>query len=261
MLERLKQSAKWRLAHAHWFQSLVQAPWVPSFEPYVKTLDIRGIGGRFLFATPQAKAWYDPLKPYAKLEYEWVIENVPLKGQKILDAGAHHGQYSVVFALAAAPPAQLVAVDPYPMNCALTELNLLLNGVNATIEECAVAATNGEVHFERQSNGQIIAEGGFIVPARTLDSLLPDADVIKLDVEGAEYSILPAAIDSLPSAHTWIVEIHPIGNPHPDQLITLFQERGYEVFYVNRDSNVVEPYRLNTDWKIHSTVFARRSQR
>lgn len=229
------------------------------FEPYMKDLDIKGINGRFFFATPQAKEWYDPIKPYAKLEYEWVIQNVPLNKMKIIDGGAHHGQYSVFFALAANPPSKLVPIDPYPMNCALTEINLSINRCEADIQQCAISESQGEVHFDHQSNGRILTEGGMLVNARTLDSILPDADVVKLDVEGAEYRIIPAAVDKMSCVHTWIVEVHPLGNPHPDEIIRCFLDRGFKIYYLNRARNMVEPYCLNTEWRIHSTIFALRS--
>lgn len=229
------------------------------FEPYIKDLHIHGINGRFFFATHQAKEWYDPIKPYAKLEYEWVIQNVPLNKMKIIDGGAHHGQYSVLFALAANPPSKLVSVDPYPMNCVLTEINLAINHCVVDVQQCAISDSPGEVHFAQQSNGRILAEGGMIVEARTLDNILPDADVVKLDIEGAEYTIIPTSIDKMSSVHTWIVEVHPIGNPHPDQIIKGFLDRDFKVLFVNRNKNTIEPYCLGSDWPIHSTIFALRS--
>jgi FkbM family methyltransferase len=215
------------------------------FEPYVMDLDVEGIRGRFFIGTPQAEEWYDPIKPYAKLEYEWVIKNVLLRGQKIVDVGAHHGHYALVFNLGSDRSAQVTAVDPYPMNCTFVELNLRLNECPVQIEQCAVTAEEGMVHFARESNGRIIPDGGILVEGRTLDSILPDAEVVKLDVEGEEYHIIPQAIDRLPSVHTWIVEIHPYDNPHPDQIVDLFLSRGYEVLHLSREQMRVEPYRMD----------------
>ena len=227
-----------------------------SFQPYSKPLNIKGIEAKFFFGTEQAQEWYDPLKSYAKLEYEWVLQNIPLKNQKIIDAGAHHGQYSVVFCLGAMNTCTLVSVDPNPMNCLLTEINLLRNEAKAHIEQCAVAASSGVVHFAEESNGRIIQHGGLLVKAKTLLQILPDANIVKLDVEGAEYEIVPEAIDKLTKVHTWIIEFHPQGNPHPDTIIKEFLQLDYKVAYINRDTNRVEPYKLATIWNIHSTIFA-----
>jgi len=263
MINNLKSYIKEQIAHTDWFCAEIQAAKVQAirdaaFEPYEKQLDIKGINAKFLFATPQAREWYDPIKPYAKLEYEWVVNHVPLREQKVIDVGAHHGQYSIVFALAASRECDLVSVDPYPMNCLLTEANLLLNGIKAQIVQCAVADKDGQVFFEKQSNGRIITDGGMLVNSRTIHSLLPNADVVKLDVEGAEYIILPDALETLRSVHTWIIEIHPIGNPHPNELIDLLLAKDYNVLYVNRQKNVVEPYDFDTEWNVHSTIFAQK---
>jgi len=233
---------------------------VAFFEPYVMDLDIEGVPGRFFIGTLQAAEWYDPIKPYAKLEYEWVIQNVPLRDQKIIDIGAHHGHYALVFNIGSDRSAHVVAVDPYPMNCTLVELNLLLNGCPVEIQQCAVAARDGEVHFSRESNGRIIPDGGIVVAARTLDSILPGVNVVKLDVEGEEFNIIPQAIDRLESVHTWIVEIHPYNNPHPDELVNIFLSRRYEVLHLNRDPMRIEPYRMGMDWEVHATIIARREK-
>ena len=84
MLRRLKSFVQSRIARTGWYQSQLRSAVESGFEPYVGSLDIEGISGRFFYATPQAKEWYDPIKPYAKLEYEWVIDNVSLEGQMYL---------------------------------------------------------------------------------------------------------------------------------------------------------------------------------
>ncbi len=55
------------------------------FEPYIKELPVEGCPCRFLYATFQAQEWYDPMKPYAKAEYDWVVKNVDLKNQIIIE--------------------------------------------------------------------------------------------------------------------------------------------------------------------------------
>jgi len=228
------------------------------FEPYTTSLDIKGIDAKFFIATAQAKKWYDPLKLYATVEFEWVLQNISLENQTIVDGGAHHGAYSVLFALGSNKSCKLVAVDPYPSNCELIEKNLSLNGATARIEQCAIHNKNAMVHFMDRSNGQITEKGGILVAAHTLRQLAPDAEIVKLDIEGAEYWVIPETIDALNRAHTWIIEIHPAGRVHPDKLIKLFLKRGYEIMYVNHAKNCVEPCRLSMPWKSHSTIFARR---
>jgi hypothetical protein len=87
---------------------------------------------------------------------------------------------------------------------------------------------------------------------------MPDATIIKLDIEGAEFSVLPAQIDEMKSVHTWIVEVHTRNND-PPRLMKLFYNRGYQLYWVNRNTATVEPYKLGTDFNCHhTTIFALR---
>ncbi|MFQ5447049.1 MAG: FkbM family methyltransferase [Saprospiraceae bacterium] len=229
------------------------------FQPYKKKLEIKGIDAQFFYGTQQAQEWYDPLKPYALLEYEWVLQNIALEGENIADCGAHHGQYSVVFGAGAKNKGQLLAVDPMPMNCVLTEVNLLLNGLDGRIEQCAVTTKEGGIRFSNQSNGFISDRGSMVVPGKKLSTLMPDATVVKLDIEGHEFAMLPQALEELKSVHSWIIEVHPAAGRNPDELAGWLVEKGFTLNWVNREKNVVEPYQPGTRWHIHSTIFATKS--
>lgn len=239
--------------------SLLQStPANVEFEPYIKELPIDGCSCRFFYATPQAREWYDPLKPYAKAEYDWVVKNIDMKNQIIIDGGAHHGQYSVVFAVASANTSEVISVDPVASNCAIIEANMALNGAKAKIEQYAISDSDGYILFSPESNGHIVQEGGRSLPAKRLSAISKDATIVKLDVEGAEFSILPKAIDEMSAVHTWILEIHPDDTNDPAVLIELLKKSGFDLLWVNRETSKVEPYPEGADWESHNTVFALR---
>jgi FkbM family methyltransferase len=242
-----------KLYNSSYLQQLISTT---TFAPYIKELSVAGKHFRFFFATPEARAWYDPMKPYAALEYEWVLNNIDLKHQKIIDAGAHHGQYSVIFALGTQNSSQVVAVDPFPSNCSIIEANMAINHVEAQIVQCAVSDSNGYVLFANRSNGRIVTDNGVRVPSKRLATILPNATIIKLDIEGAEFSVLPDQIDDMSSCHTWIVEVHPGANQAPEVLIDAFKTRGFSVFWVNRHNLIVEDYPVLPNWDTHTTIFA-----
>jgi FkbM family methyltransferase len=229
------------------------------FKPYIKPLEIEGCPIRFFYGTAQAADWYDPLQPHTRLEFEWLVDHLAGRHERIIDAGAYHGLYTLVLAKAAAPNSEVVAIDPIPSNCALIEVNLALNQLHARIEECAISDRDGEVSFASGSCGRIVPQGGTVRPARRLETLLPDATVVKLDVEGAEFAIFPAQIDLLPKAHTWIVEIHPGARRDPQMILDAFTSRGFELRWLDRANRRVETYPKDAPWHSRTSLIALRA--
>jgi FkbM family methyltransferase len=228
------------------------------FKPYIAALAIEGCPLRFFYGTPQAAEWYDPLQPHTRIELEWLARHVAGRREKIVDAGAYHGLYTLVLAKAADPTSEVVAVDPVPSNGALIEVNLALNGLHARIEACAISDRDGEVSFAPGSCGRIVARGA-VLAARRLEAVLPDATVVKLDIEGTEFALFPGQIDLLPTAHTWIVEIHPGKRRDPRVILNAFTDRGFELWWVDRATRQVAPYPGDAPWSSRTSLIALRS--
>jgi FkbM family methyltransferase len=228
---------------------------VLEFKPYVKPLPLGGCPIRFFYATPQAASWYDPLKDKNRRELEWLLENIELEGQKIIDAGAYHGLYATAFAKAAGERGEVVAVDPVPSNQAVIEVNLAINGLRGRIEDCVVSNADGEVGFSSDSCGHIVERGGIRRRSRRLRSILPDATIVKLDIEGAEFEVVPAQIDELPAARVWIVEIHPARGRDPALVLDAFRMRPFDLRWGHPASGRVEPY-AGEPWTARTTLIA-----
>ena len=228
---------------------------VLDFQPYIGALEIAGCPIRFFYATAQAASWYDPLKEKNRRELEWLVANIDLEGQKIIDAGAYHGLYATIFAKAAGDLGEVVAVDPVSSNQAVIEVNLAINGLRGRIESCVVSNTEGEVRFSPASCGHIINRGGISRPSRRLRSIMPEATVVKLDIEGAEFEVVPAQIDELPAARIWIVEIHPGRGRDPNLILGAFRERAFDLWWGHPVSGQMERY-AGELWTTRSTLVA-----
>lgn len=230
------------------------------FKPYVKEDSINDLKFRFFYGTPLAKEWYDPIPLAAKIEFEWVLSNIELNNQVIIDCGAHYGIYSVFFAIASLS-SEVISVDPIDINLLITEINMRLNDKEPNLCKCVVANIDGNVNFEDVSNGRIVPSDlklfkGVVKPSMRLPSIRKDATIVKLDIEGAEYEILPSQIDEMTQVNSWIVEVHKTkGNPQ--ELVDLFIDRGYIVYWFNWNNNSIELYKRDSNWINHyTTIFA-----
>lgn len=209
-------------------------------------------GLKFNIGTQEAKDWYDPMKPYTQLEYEWVLKNLNLDNKFILDCGAHHGHYSILFAKFGF----VVAVEPFYHNVMMIERNVIINHLekHCDIHYGAVARDVGMRSFVYASNGRLSDGLETFVECKTMRQIAPNAQVAKIDIEGGEFEILPEQVDTLPECEVWIVEIHP---QYGDPEIIAGGFKDYELFKVNREKMIVEPYQ-HDEWKTHATLIARR---
>lgn len=208
--------------------------WRLSFQPHIVDARVAAAHFRFFVATRQAAAWYAPPRAHALVEYEWILEHVALGGRQVVDVGAHHGYYSMLLAAARPAPRSVTAVEPLPSNCAILEVNAALNGVPLRIVQAAVTNRGSSVRVLPRGNSRLSATSSLVVEGRSLRSVAAGADIVKMDIEGAEFEVLPSDLVALPSVTTWIVEVHvPYGDPAI--LFALFEERGFAAHFLDKE--------------------------
>jgi FkbM family methyltransferase len=134
-------------------------------------------------------------------EYEREGIQLPDFSGVVVDAGAHVGLFTL---LASAHARQVVAIEAHPDNYELLEDSIEGNQRgNVVAQHSALWSTNGTTSFVEgpaTSAGSVLGEGGrrISVPSVTLDSVIASTgpvDLLKLDVEGAEFDVLDSASD------------------------------------------------------------------
>jgi FkbM family methyltransferase len=138
-----------------------------------------------------------------------ILRNLVKPGMTCYDIGAHVGYYTLLLAQQVAPSGCVIAFEPSPSVFARLQRNIALNSlkIHARIELLPIAvgdkegyrpffkggstATGRLVHFPHGVNETDL----FQVECRTLDALvlgqiLPLPDLLKIDVEWAEYLVL-----------------------------------------------------------------------
>jgi len=149
----------------------------------------------------------------------WIDEVYRLPGlstaRSLLDLGANIGLASVWFARRYGCD-RLVAVEPLPENAVLLRHNLHQNGIAASVMECAVGAGEGEefLAVSREPNSGRLAREGLRVRTVSMSSVVEAlgargiADIVKIDIEGAEEALFNGNLDWLAGVRAVIAEIH-----------------------------------------------------
>ncbi|NJM33690.1 MAG: FkbM family methyltransferase [Rhodomicrobium sp.] len=150
-----------------------------------------------------------------------------------VDCGANVGLYGLFVASEAARSgrkARIISVEPDPINLSRLRFNYAASGISdICIFDCALGDHDhvGRLLSEQRNRGEVrLANDGddtqraIEVTVRTLPGILLDAgldhvDVIKLDIEGAEYSALRALFSEAPKSLWPSVIILEIGKRQP----------------------------------------------
>jgi FkbM family methyltransferase len=144
---------------------------------------------------------------------------------------------------------KVIAFEPLPANYRLLDENVGLNRLqNVIVEHQAVADHTGEISFQFPTHeASLIAgpvfdsdnQGTFSVDCVSLDDFASDrqiqVDLIKMDVEGAEDSVLEGALKLLERFHpVLIIELHHDGGqPRRHPVPVRLQALGYTVEWLS----------------------------
>jgi len=157
------------------------------------------------------------------------------------DIGANVGVYSCL-AGSVTSEGEVVAFEPHPDNIKSLNSNINRNRINATVMEIALSDENDRLVLAEEGSGaghgehQITEEStndGIRINVRSLDEVrhveeLPQPNVLKIDVEGAEYDVIKGGLQTLSRNDCRLVycEIHPekvqtFGGSYDDVVDTL----------------------------------------
>ncbi|MFN3352092.1 MAG: FkbM family methyltransferase [Brevundimonas sp.] len=126
------------------------------------------------------------------------------EGMRVVDAGANHGYYTVLFAELVGAAGRVAAFEPNTALARLLHRSVNVNGFAGRVEvhEVALGAAeaNVELHasLEEPKNGVVgpLGSGGEVVRLRALADVLAHwdgLDFLKIDVEGAEEYVIAGA--------------------------------------------------------------------
>jgi FkbM family methyltransferase len=161
------------------------------------------------------------------------------KDAVVMDIGANIGDFTMQLARLC-PQGQVIAVEPVSEHVRAIAIQTLLNGFeNITTMHVALGNQEGQIdiHLEGGHSSAYWGEGATeTVRITTLPQLMRELKIdqislLKLDCEGAEWDILPAAEEVLPRVQQICMEFHCSQGWTPPKLAAWLRERGYQVWH------------------------------
>jgi FkbM family methyltransferase len=182
-------------------------------------------------------------------------------GDTFVDVGANIGYYSLLASQIVGRTGHVYSIEASPTIFRLLRGNLALNHASNVETVHAIAADDdgeqefwlaSETEWGRSTSIATLARANNMhsegrVRCSALTSMVPpqrllNARVIKIDVEGAERSVLEPIAERLPefsSRTAWAVELSPLRSPTGQAdvqwIFELFRRHGYAAFAISND--------------------------
>lgn len=214
-----------------------------------------------------------------------LIESLLSEGDCFVDVGANIGSFSLSAARKIGPSGRVLAIEPFPDNCADLLENRRLNGLQDVIEIASVAVNDVDAFLQfavpdasnrgmsREVRGLGDRSDKYRVKGVLLSELIQNVglsrvDAMKVDVEGSELRVLRGLLGSSgafpPPSHI-IFEFLPDDFDYgatPDVLLRFLTDHGYRLATVegsNYERGIVIPE--NNLWASHSSAASSSSAR
>jgi FkbM family methyltransferase len=186
----------------------------------------------------------------------WITRRLA-PGDTFIDVGANIGYYSVLASMLVGDAGQVVAIEASPEIFRALQSNLARNSVknvraaNLAVSDCKRALKLFRGHVYNTGLTTVVEEQGFEfeceVDAAPLSTILrPEemqtARLIKIDVEGAEFSVVDGMLPLLCSGRAdleIIIEVHPehlaqLGK-RPEDFLTIFSDAGFHAYLLENN--------------------------
>jgi FkbM family methyltransferase len=181
----------------------------------------------------------------------WYANEISLTNEIIVDVGANRGALSQFFWAQGKGSNKVISVEPLPQNYKIIRKKIAKSKSKSwSLDACALSGFSGEINMARMHSREFgwnsmdasLSQENTIadivkINCKTLEKVAPKATVIKMDIEGGEYSVLDHALSSSPLVHTWAVEFHMLPERPLATALARFTEQGFHLIAAGRKKN------------------------
>jgi FkbM family methyltransferase len=188
----------------------------------------------------------------------------------IIDCGANIGIGSLYFKTIY-PNATLIAFEPDDSLAEIFKKNMLQNAVdNFTLHKAAVWTENGTISFNNKgseaSSIDVSGNSSYTVPTVKLASILAEhtnIDLLKIDIEGAEYLVIQDIATELYRVQNMFIEYHGLASEtHKlDTILRIVSEAGFKCYIKMAADNLNMPFyqkQTGTIYDVQLNIFCYR---
>lgn len=156
-------------------------------------------------------------------------------GDVVWDVGAHHGFVSILAAACVGRAGAVHAFEPSARNRAMLERHVRWNApASVTVHPYALSDYDGEASFGGRGTSRMFALGGGDerVAVRRAATLVAEGrcarpSFVKVDVEGAEASLLAGLLPVLPASARLVIAMH--GAEQDARCVALLRDAGHHL--------------------------------
>ncbi len=231
------------------------------------TLKLRTIGPiAVLYKRP-----YELLKTYNEI---FVCEIYRFESSNpnpvIIDCGANIGISSLYFKTVY-PNATLIAFEPDESLADIFQKNMAQNSIsNYTLHRAAVWTENGTISFDNKgseaSSIDVTGNSSFKVPTVKLASILSEQthiDLLKIDIEGAEYPVVQDIANELHKVRHLFIEYHGLATEtHKlETILRIVSNAGFKTYIKMAADNLDMPFyqkQTSTIYDVQLNIFCYR---
>ena len=176
-------------------------------------------------------------------QIRWYLDELDFAGAVYVDGGANEGALLQGLWDAHGGGFEVHAVEPLAENVAKIRARMP-QGARWHVHEAVLTDEDAPRFVRVQTEGPsgfncvVTADAGAReVPGHRLSTLVPNATIVKLDVEGHEYAILDDALDAMPGVRAWAIEFHMSQGRPLRAALGALARRGYTLRAAGRRAN------------------------